>query len=634
MNTVREHQPADTVCAPTVCLCMIVKNESGVIRRALSSVVDWIDYWVICDTGSTDNTPEIILETMCHVSGELHRSDWIDFGHNRSEVLRLARQKADYSLILDADMVVRLHNFDKLALKCDSYEIRYEGPIDYAQKMLVSNRHEWRFIGTTHEHIDSPTAETWDFLPELTLVHFGDGGMKAEKYERDIALLKRAHAEDPSDPRTVYYLAQSYRDLERYDEALSWYERRAALNGWDEERFSAMLQAGRMRSLLGHDWPAVQKALLDAWTFRPHRLEPLYELARLCRLREEYAAGFLFSQPSERIRYPDDRLFIDRPVYTYKLSLEHGICNLGVGICTAAIQAFQRVLDCNEAPDWAVDAAISGIRLALSEIQKPAAASVSRSNHFKVVVNFHNPGHFLANCVESLLSQDYLDFEAIFVDDASTDGSAAEIPLDDPRVTLVRNDRRMGAAANIHQAVLTRCAPDDIVVHLDGDDWLATASALNYINDFYNKHDCWVMYGQHRTTEGKYGICGPLSTPECLQRVRETWRLSHIKTYRAGLFQRIADQDINYDCLKDDAGCWLSSAVDAAVMFALVDLAGFDRIRYNDRVLYIYNTGNAHSVHQERREEQIRNFSTVQRKRRFAPLESYFPVSCHQQNPA
>ena len=78
----------------TLCLCMIVRNESHVIRRALESVRGIIDYWVICDTGSSDSTPIEILAALAGIPGELHGAAWVNFGHNRTDVLRLARGKA------------------------------------------------------------------------------------------------------------------------------------------------------------------------------------------------------------------------------------------------------------------------------------------------------------------------------------------------------------------------------------------------------------------------------------------------------------------------------------------------------------------------------------------------------------
>ena len=45
---------------PRITLCMIVKNESHIIKECLESVYKHIDYWVVSDTGSTDGTQDII----------------------------------------------------------------------------------------------------------------------------------------------------------------------------------------------------------------------------------------------------------------------------------------------------------------------------------------------------------------------------------------------------------------------------------------------------------------------------------------------------------------------------------------------------------------------------------------------
>ena len=105
----------------TLCLCMIVKNEESVIERAIRSVRSIIDYWVICDTGSTDETPATILRLLAGIPGELHNKEWVNFGHNRTEAIRLAKDKADYILIMDADMIANVHAPFKQKLVADYY---------------------------------------------------------------------------------------------------------------------------------------------------------------------------------------------------------------------------------------------------------------------------------------------------------------------------------------------------------------------------------------------------------------------------------------------------------------------------------------------------------------------------------
>ena len=87
---------------------MIVKNESRVIRRCLDSVRPFIHRWIIVDTGSTDGTQDIIKKHLSGLPGELFERPWKNFGHNRSEGLALARGKADFILIMDADEVLEV----------------------------------------------------------------------------------------------------------------------------------------------------------------------------------------------------------------------------------------------------------------------------------------------------------------------------------------------------------------------------------------------------------------------------------------------------------------------------------------------------------------------------------------------
>ncbi len=75
---------------PTIALAMIVRNEESIIERCLRSVMGLIDSWVICDTGSSDRTREVVASTLAGVPGRLHDTTWIDFGHNRTELLGFA----------------------------------------------------------------------------------------------------------------------------------------------------------------------------------------------------------------------------------------------------------------------------------------------------------------------------------------------------------------------------------------------------------------------------------------------------------------------------------------------------------------------------------------------------------------
>lgn len=611
----------------SICLCMMVKNEALVIERAIASVKGLISYWVICDTGSTDGTQAVIREALKDVPGELHETEWKNFGANRTEVVALARGKSDYILFLDADMVAVVEGEFRDQLTQDQYEIRYTGPVDYSQPLLFANLHEWRYVGVTHEFLHAPTSGTSGFLPQLCIAHYGDGGSRAHKFERDIVLLLQGLESEPDNLRYRFYLAQSYKDLGRCEEALHWYEKRMEGEGWVEEKWYATYQRAEMKKALSHPWPEVMQAYMTAWDARPHRLEPLFAIVQHYREAGEYVQGYhLSSFALQGIHYPtQDMLFIERPVYDYLLLLEHAACALACGRVSETIQAVNQMMGAGRLPAWVYEHGIQARTMASDLLYGEGDPANDALPPVKVIVPFHNPGEYLTSCVESLLAQDAGNFEVLFVDDASTDAAKDFVPPAGLRAKLVRNSTRMGAAYNYHHAILEHCNPTDVVVCLDGDDALSCDDALSHIQALYARYGCWVMYGQYQETDGTPGISAPFASPRDFLTLRSQWRTSHIRTFRAGLYHRIADQDPEYTCMKDSKGDWLQSAVDAAIIFPLIEMAGFERTHFSEKVLYTYNTVNPGSHHYLDPGRQAEQFDEVRLKRPFARVEKYLP---------
>lgn len=605
---------------------MMVKDEAHVIARALSSAIPWIDYWVICDTGSTDNTAKIIQESLKEVPGELHHTPWKNFGHNRTEVLALAAGKADYYLIMDADMELKVEAPFKHKLYADAYEIRYDGDLDYSQWMLISAKHKWQYVGVTHEYIESSTFQIKDWLPEVSLIHHEDGGMRSDKYERDIKLLKEALRTEPNNPRSIFYLAQSYKDLNRYEDAMYWYEKRANMEGsWEEEQWYAQFQLGRTKLLAKYSWSDVRADLMKAFEMRPWRYEPLYVMVQHLRETEQYHTAYSYvAFISHGTYYPTkDILFIEKLIYDYLLMLEYGICAYATGRLSEAIRAFSGILQHPNTPADVRETAQGGLKAAVNMLHPPLEQPKDTLNRLVVVVPFRNAGDYLRKNLNSLLEQDYPHFKVIYADDGSDDGATACIPANDPRIALIQHEVSMGSAANVHQVIMDHCEPDDIVLIVDGDDWLSSSDVLTQVNHFYNQHDCWVMYSQFNYVDGTRGLCMPFPSPRDILTQRARWGTSHLKTFRAGLYRQIEQVDPQYSCLKNDTGEWLRFATDAALMFPLIEMAGFDKVRYNDNVLYIYNQENPNSHHHIGRESEQSNWGYVASKRPFSRVHAY-----------
>jgi glycosyltransferase involved in cell wall biosynthesis len=327
-----------------VCLVMIVKDEGAVIRRCLNSIKPYLDFWLICDTGSSDGTPDIVREELKGIPGELHQTPWIDFAHNRNEALQLARGKGDYLLLLDADMTVNVQADFRDQLEADSYLVRFEGPLDYYYPYLIQSRHDWKYVGVTHERLCADTARTQEKCRFLSITHHCDGHSRSEKYQRDIKLLTEGLAAEPDNARYMFYLAQSYRELGLGGQAFEWYAKRAEQGGWEEEVWHSLYQMARIKHQSALRWPDVLDAYLMAYQYRPSRLEPLLPVARHYREQGHYHLGLLFSRVVTEVPYPDDILFIERSCYEWELPLEYAICCYWLGLHEEAIRVNDLIL--------------------------------------------------------------------------------------------------------------------------------------------------------------------------------------------------------------------------------------------------------------------------------------------------
>ena len=333
----------------SICLCMIVKNESAVIERCLASVRGLIDYWVVSDTGSTDGTQDLIREALADVPGELHEDPWRDFGHNRSLNLEHARGKADYLLLIDADMILRQEG-DLPELTADSYMIRHGGDLEYRNKRLVRGSLPWRYVGSTHEYLTADRPEHEQHLDALVVDHFADGGSRADKFERDVRLLSADLERDPTNTRTVFYLAQTRRDLGEREAAIALYRRRVEMGGWPEEVYFSLLQIGELQADAG-DWPAAMDAFIEAWEYRPQRLEALYELTSRLRLRSQYQAAYAFASAGIGEPQPDDVLFVRPWVYRWGLLFELSISAYWVDDFLGSVRACDKLLELPDLPE-------------------------------------------------------------------------------------------------------------------------------------------------------------------------------------------------------------------------------------------------------------------------------------------
>ena len=312
-----------------LCLNMIVKNESKIITRLFNSVISIIDSYCICDTGSTDNTIDIIRDYMTKAGkrGEVYIEPFKNFGYNRTHALERAAQWAEYALLLDADMVLGVTSqFNSSSLTGDAYTIlQKNSDIEYYNMRIAKTGIGIRCVGPTHEYYDVPGGRSSEPIKSLIINDIGDGGAKADKFERDVRLLTQGLVDEPGNVRYMFYLANSYRDLGKHNDAITWYKKRFDAGGWIEEVFYAAYEMGKQYAVL-KDMPNAIYWWLEAYNRHPVRAESLYEIVKHYRETGKCFAGQMICDTARNIPYPkNDVLFIRHSVYEYLLDYEHSI---------------------------------------------------------------------------------------------------------------------------------------------------------------------------------------------------------------------------------------------------------------------------------------------------------------------
>jgi glycosyltransferase involved in cell wall biosynthesis len=237
---------------------------------------------------------------------------------------------------------------------------------------------------------------------------------------------------------------------------------------------------------------------------------------------------------------------------------------------------------------------------------------------FRIVVPVRDAERWVGRCVRSIRFQRGEDWRALVVDDRSEDATherALEAAAGDPRIEVVRTAERRYALANLVDGVRRLATgPDDVVLAVDGDDWLAHDRVLEVLAGVYADPEVWLTYGSHRRFKDKWthrvglrkkrGIAHafPAEVAEARTFRSQPWAATHLRTFRKFLFDGIRDAD-----LRGPDGSYWRTTWDMALMFPMLEMAGARHIRYVHDMLYVYNNANPRSIHRVAPAEQILN---------------------------
>lgn len=237
-----------------------------------------------------------------------------------------------------------------------------------------------------------------------------------------------------------------------------------------------------------------------------------------------------------------------------------------------------------------------------------------RPLHFTVTSTALNAARYIDRCMRSVLYQTYEHWDHYVIDAASDDKSAqvarAFAKTSPGRFQVIANKVRRSALENVY-AIWKDLPADEVIVWLDGDDWLAGDRAFEVLARAYaSPLEPWVTYGQFMQPNGEVSMANAYP-PGCDVR-RERWRGTHLKTFRAGLVKQIDPKD-----LRRPDGQWMDLAIDRPVMYPLLEMAG-ERALFIPNILYVYNTAASWWENQPASEHQ-RELSEVERIRALPP---------------
>ena len=212
------------------------------------------------------------------------------------------------------------------------------------------------------------------------------------------------------------------------------------------------------------------------------------------------------------------------------------------------------------------------------------------NNHFKIIIPLYNCEKYIKQCIENIQWQTYDNFQCIVVDDISTDNSLSIIMKtigSDIRFRVIANTEKKFALQNIYEGILeSKPNNEDIIITVDGDDWLADDTVLEKLNTVYSKSQCWLTYGSYMEypsgQKGKFSVQIPDYIIENNLFRENQWMSSHLRTFKYHLWKQIKVED-----MLDSEGKFYKSAWDLAFMFPMLEMAGH-RSKYISDILYVY----------------------------------------------
>ena len=235
-----------------------------------------------------------------------------------------------------------------------------------------------------------------------------------------------------------------------------------------------------------------------------------------------------------------------------------------------------------------------------------------------IVTTLYNAEQYIERCIGSLMGQNFTDFKCYITDDMSTDNSANIVKnmiKDDNRFILIENKTKFYQSGNYDQVIRNNpnISDDEIIIELDGDDWLPNAKVLSMMNEIYSDKNVWITNGSFIYSDGRKGFS---KKQENIDNIRNgDFTASHMRTWRAFLWRKIKVED-----LKDDNGEYWQVAGDLAFLYPMLEMSGDEHYKFVETINYVYNEENPINDHKIYQPIVRTLFDKIRKKEKYSKL--------------
>ena len=311
-------------------LCVMVKNGGKDFEKMLIRNLPIIDQWTVLDTGSTDDTVEMVKRVLKDKKGRIYEEPFINFRESRNRCLELAGYSCKYNLMLDDTYCIEgeLRDFletvrsDQFA---DSYSLLIKSDdVEYYSNRITKSKNKLRYIYTIHEviqkdnNINVVIPSHKSFVDDMRSPYMEERTMERKRY--DLKCLFQMIEEYPDDPRHIYYIAQTYNLLNDKENAAEFFKKRAfhASEGFDQEKVDALFEMTRIYNFqLNRPWEECEKYYKLCHEWDPERPEASYFLGIHYYLENDYKTAFDYFKRAFEIGYPVHRQYSLKPTLSY-----------------------------------------------------------------------------------------------------------------------------------------------------------------------------------------------------------------------------------------------------------------------------------------------------------------------------